>query len=180
MYILLDVSSDTRSIRSMVDKMKEYMKDLYATEDDSLVVSVLPLAVKIAKTFAKHRELDDLIQVANLAVVQAQKTYDPEKSKFTTYVYRKIIWALLSYVKKNDTPQHCELEYYACDCNVRDDLIDLEDAVNKLTGKHYTVIRLRLDGLLLREIGEMLNLTKERIRQIELQAKAKLKEMLCA
>jgi len=46
--------------------------------------------------------MEDLIQEGFLAILQAEKTYNPEKSKFTSYCYRPIFWSIHKYVTKDN------------------------------------------------------------------------------
>ena len=64
-----------------------------------------------------------------------------------------------------------------------DDLVRVLASIENLDAREATVIRLRFgidrdDPMTLREIGETLNLTRERVRQLENQARAKLGQAL--
>src|SRR5262249_335106 len=65
-----------------------------------------------------------------------------------------------------------------------DDLQQVLRLIGQLEGREATVLRLRfgLDGQepkTLKEVGEYLNLTRERVRQIEAEALRKLSNSLC-
>ncbi len=54
-------------------------------------------------------ELDDLIQDAHLAVMQALErgTFNPRKGRLTTWVYRQVIWTCLRVIEKAQR-EYCE------------------------------------------------------------------------
>lgn len=98
------------------------------------------LIVKIAKKYTGLLEesgavdMDDLIQVGNIAVLKAQKTFDPEAgSSFLTWVYKPVKHAMLAQLGYNDKARHrppappISLDLPVCD-GADDTLLDtLED-----------------------------------------------------
>lgn len=66
-----------------------------------------------------------------------------------------------------DSDVHVALE-------LEDDLESLRSAIDALDERKRAVIKARLEGRTLRDISEQLGVTKERIRQIEAQAKKEL------
>ena len=71
--------------------------------DEELACSYLPLARALAGRFAgKGVELDDLVQVANLALVKAVRRYDPEQGAFAPFASATISGELKKHLR-----DHC-------------------------------------------------------------------------
>ena len=69
-----------------------------------LALSVAPLIVNICSRWQVPPgvEIEDMIQDAHLAVMQALErgTFNPRKSRLTTWVYRQVIWTCLRVVER--------------------------------------------------------------------------------
>ena len=69
-----------------------------------LALSVAPLIVNICSRWQVPPgvEIEDMIQDAHLAVMQALErgTFNPRKSRLTTWIYRQVIWTCLRVVTK--------------------------------------------------------------------------------
>ena len=69
-----------------------------------LALSVAPLIVHICSRWQVPPgiEVEDMIQDSHLAVMQALErgTFNPKKSRLTTWVYRQVIWTCLRAVEK--------------------------------------------------------------------------------
>lgn len=66
-------------------------------EHDGLVYSIARRYARYV-SLVGHVDLDDLIQAGRMAVLEAKKTYNPEKSAFSSWAYlyiHKAIWATL-------------------------------------------------------------------------------------
>lgn len=73
-----------------------------------------------------------------------------------------------------------QLAYRDDDGQIHDgpSLDELNAAINKLTGRAWVIISLRLEGRTLEEIGFVLGVTLERVRQIEKKAREQLRRLL--
>ena len=73
---------------------------------DQIIIAYQPLARNAARKFcdecAEHREVvlpfEDLVQEASLAMQVAFDTFDPNQSRFSTYVRLPIKWAFTKYL----------------------------------------------------------------------------------
>lgn len=167
-----------------------------------LVESVLPWVVTLVKRFVRERflpgvEFEDLMSVGSEAVVLAvDGGFDPSKGRLTTYVTRKVFWALDRFCKENRSVVKVPSYLFSEPDKVRDgDLVgrggvldgldfvddgvgeweefgeslfvDLFIAVGELVGDVGIVIKSRLDGKTLKDIGDNMGLSKERVRQLQ-------------
>jgi len=73
-----------------------------------------------------------------------------------------------------------QLAYRDVDGRIADGptLEEFNAAVNKLTGRSWVIISLRLEGRTLGEIGFVLGVTRERVRQLEAKARDQLRRLL--
>jgi RNA polymerase sigma factor FliA len=58
------------------------------------------VARRLAKRIGGHVEVDDLISLGHPALLDVARSYDPSRSKFTTYASLKIKWAILDGLKR--------------------------------------------------------------------------------
>ena len=58
------------------------------------------VARRLAKRIGGHIEVDDLISLGHPALLDVARSYDPSRSKFTTYASLKIKWAILDGVRR--------------------------------------------------------------------------------
>ena len=178
-----------------------------------LVESVLPWVVTLVKRFCRGRflpgvEFEDLVSVGGEAVILAvDGGFDPCRGRLTTYVTRKVFWALDLYCKENRSVVHVPAYLFGEPDRVRDgDLVgrggvldgldfgevgdgewecfgeslfvDFYVAVGELVGDVGVVVRGRLEGRTLKEIGDSLGLSKERVRQLQERGVVLLRERL--
>ena len=122
---------------------------------------------------------EDLYQEGSIGLWKACLTYDPSKSEFSTYavhcIQHQILKALQSQSKKKvntislDAPLNLTSEngLTIADCikdpvsDIDIDYICLRDHLNKCTKKDKKLIQLRLQGLTLGEISQILGVTKQ-------------------
>lgn len=77
-------------------------------DDDRLVRSIVYKLCKKYRIYGmiEYIDQDDLIQVGHLAVIAADKTYDPAKGKRTTYLYTRILGDIRDELRK--TTRHAK------------------------------------------------------------------------
>jgi RNA polymerase sigma factor for flagellar operon FliA len=58
------------------------------------------VAKRLAKRLGGHVHVDDLVSIGNQALLDVARTYDPSRSKFTTYAALKLKWAILDGLRR--------------------------------------------------------------------------------
>jgi RNA polymerase primary sigma factor len=140
----------------------------------------------------KYYTEDDAVSDAFLGLIRASELFDPSRNvKFSAYAARWIFQKVSYGVKQvtrtiNVTKKHPPMNKFPLVDEVaidpatkeRPDIADICDnvqsAVEKIHGRYKEIVRMRLDGLTLGEIGQKMGVSKERVRQIELRARAAL------
>ena len=159
------------------------------TERDKLITDNYDLVpYLISKYYPQYENDDDVIGCASLGLVYASRHYDPSyKSYFRGYARNYIFYEIDKYLKDNiDYNQHISnlsdynLIYdYDYDKtilyeNISYKLNDILD--NKLPEIFAVILRLRFwEMLTFKKIGERLNISPERVRQIEAHALRRLR-----
>jgi RNA polymerase sigma factor (sigma-70 family) len=158
-----------------------------------LVEANLRLVIHVAKRYYnKGVPIQDLIQEGNIGLIKAAEKFDVERGlRFSTYatwwIKQGILRALYNNNKRKETPM--EIEELALESiDIMEDIIAFEvrnkvdEAVKRLVDKgmlsEKAVKAFRARVYLektLDEIGQELELTRERIRQIENNVKERLK-----
>jgi RNA polymerase sigma factor (sigma-70 family) len=161
-----------------------------------LVEAVVPYAIDLARQYSRRStDGEDMAQVAILAVIGAIPRFDAKKGRLTTFVTSPIIWALLNsrdnYFSAVHVPRWNEKKRInrasefpknavpAVDSH-EDEVDDNEESQERLASVRYvmndmperwcSVLLKRCQGLSLKEIGDEMGLTKERVRQLVLRA----------
>lgn len=143
-----------------------------------IIESVLPWAIQLAqRKNIKEFEFDDLIQEVFLAVVECFQKFDPHKSRFTTFVAKAIHWRTLKLMRKYKDGRSVNFSEPVIKCYFDHEEFEFVDALENLTERDRKVIIMRYHGYTLKEIGKQLNLTRERVRQLEKRAIEKIKEV---
>lgn len=132
---------------------------------------------------------DDLMQAGFMGLLHAARHYQPAKGEFGVYAYKCVLCTMKSEVGQffKDPVAHAWPLW-------REDKVDprtlkasrlepdvsalLEAGVTGLRSRLVTVVRLRMEGLLLREIGARLGICKQRSRDLLASALSQLKENL--
>jgi RNA polymerase sigma factor (sigma-70 family) len=141
--------------------------------------------------FKPEVDTHSLLESGYIALIAAVDGFDPWRGwKFSTYACKAILWAFHGKSKiARMTTQHEGLENLEirmpCPDENTDDINRLKKILNSncLDERETCVIAYRFgfryNTMTLEEVGKICNLTKERIRQIQLLALEKLKKEMC-
>ena len=191
----------TMPVSSLINEVEGYLAEAEQIKN-MIIESNLRLVVTIASRHIAAGNLQDLVSEGNLALMRAVEKYDYTRGvRFGTYaswaVATDFARSIPAETKRPDKSGHAEL------ANVQRDMRkitapgieiletahrSLEQIIkNNLTEREQYIIRYHF-GLVgatvkkksktLKQIGEELSLTKERVRQIELGALQKLRQCL--
>lgn len=163
--------------------------------DEDLVTSNLGLIKSLVSKFIKDKskiEDSDLYSVACIAIVEASKTFDPSKAKFSTWATRHMKQAVLDQIRKNkrnnsylvmlgDLEQKEQEEVLSEELRkVPYHLLELArptdtDAKNTKESKKM-LLMYYLEEKSLSEIGEFFGYTKEGVRKKISKVLSEIKE----
>jgi RNA polymerase primary sigma factor len=162
-----------------------------------LVHSQIPWVMQIAHRLARPQDdLDDLISVGLVALLISVDQFDARLARLSTFVHKPVVWRILAYQRKTSTlcrPTNCaqqwaqqwhaaanvaaelrEHEHPAIGptdtTEVEEEIDRLRAAINRLPKRLRLVVRSRLAGQTLEHIGDRLQISKERVRQLERKA----------
>ncbi len=178
--------------------------DLRRNIINRIVKQNLPLVFRMRMRFpVDGLDLDEMLSEGSLALYRAAKGFDPERGfRFSTYACRSIRYAFVGMAKKQQREQEA-LKLLAKERPVTAHWDDLELHIDRqiLLDKVNAVLAAKVAGLkeaesfvikqrfltastdkprTLASIGRTLRISKERVRQIELRAVAKLRVALFA
>lgn len=136
-------------------------------------------------------QLDDLVQEMRLALFDAARTFDPDKGAFTTFAHWKMRgwlsrilhrWASLP-MPPHDPDFFDNLPDDAPSADALAERAELRDAVADamrfLSPREREAIQRRhFDGKMLDDVARDWGVTRERVRQIQIRAEAKLRKRL--
>lgn len=161
---------------------------------DKFVQHYLPLVKKIAGKYrASNEGMDELTAEGNAALVVAMDKFDPTKfeepTRFSTYAYKVIDNAILTHLNKSnkapgqlaeDAPDKVDPGQAPPDeqAVTQESMARAEAAVLQLPLKQRVVMDGKKRGLNLEQIAEEQGVTKQRIQQLEKDAKARIKGMM--
>lgn len=157
-----------------------------------LLLRYRPLMYRTALRHSPNNP-EDLVQHCFATLMRRQlKAFDPSKGAFSTWVYRHILATILIAVQGGTrSERRLAIESAA----TASDTMRLEERQpaetdfclevsveqlcrnSNLNARQKEVLTLRASGLTLREVGEQLGVTKERVRQIETVAKRQLQSI---
>ncbi len=129
---------------------------------------------------------DTMLSAGSAALLRAVEKYNPWfGNKFSTYACRSILHRFSSHAKKRDwtgydiadlEPQEIDSDE---DVELRKDRVQAAIKLAELTTRERNIILLRFyKGERLVDVGETYNLSKERIRQIQIKALDKIRSVL--
>jgi len=164
-----------------------------AAENFGLAYKAADLVMKNAPPYIDR---DDLAQAATFALFRAAKRFDPTRGwKFSTYATRSCIREAAQELERQtrrQTRKVAEVQWcqtdYGCQIDpaapaAAEDTLEIAEAWAALDGldpRERMVVVHRNDGVTCRQLGELLSLTRERVRQIELKAMVKLRTRLAS
>lgn len=130
--------------------------------------------------------IDDLIAEGNIGLIEAIKNFDSSKNvKFSYYASFWIKKYMIELIKLQDvnTSQSDEIEIIEEEVEDNSDIkLKLKKALNHLKKNEQIAVMYYFgfggDSLTLEEIGEEMNLSKQRVGQIITKAKEKLKALI--
>lgn len=171
-----------------------------------LIQSQLPWVHRIAIRIAARRkfaDIDLLVSAGHIALIQCLDRFDPRISRLSTYCFRKVGWAMWSEIRNSyrglsassylrrsrgvgkvqswdDQTPSAECESEAESDAIRQEEAGLcRQAIAQLPDRERYVIEQRyFFHRTLKQVGEAMGVSGERVRQIDLRAKRKLVEML--
>lgn len=150
-----------------------------------------------------YRTFEEALSDAYMGLLRACEMFDPDKGKISTYAY---VWMRQSLQRSREEQEllyypegkrssdrkriicnldeNCQFIVDGVDSHQEKEAEEIElrkavqQALRKIPKRQAMIIQLRLEGFRLQEIGEQLSLTRERIRQIEKQARESLRKHL--
>jgi RNA polymerase sigma factor (sigma-70 family) len=121
----------------------------------------------VHKRFYNHPDKEDITQVGFIGLYKAAKSFNPSKSKFSTYATYCITNEIFAFIKKNKKnkveylDERSIIDYRAPDYEVR-----LEDMFPWITDKEMEILKMRLNRMKCSEIAKKYNCSKQRISYI--------------
>lgn len=131
---------------------------------------------------------EDLQSIAQFGVLNALRTYKPNKGKFLAWMTQWVkakLW--VESRKRNLRAQRTTefaLQHIEAPLDAEQQLVteaqrtELHQAISKLPSKLRAVMRGRLEGKTLADIGRETDYSRERVRQLEAMALVKLRETM--
>ena len=108
---------------------------------------------------------EDLIQVGELGIWLAVKSYSSSKSAIQTYIINMIKWTIRDYIKSLKPVNEQELaddyiledEQLTESTSVREYIVTLKD---KLTPRQYRILKMAMKEMTQRDIGDVLGVSR--------------------
>lgn len=161
------------------------------TARNRLIEAIMPIAIRDISRTRLDRECDrdDLFQDAMILLCRAAEQYDPSRGRWSTFAGQWVQWALTKYFRARmgrreftlgeaDGFRHLpEQDREATDNHDRAATI-VHAALATLPIRPAQIVRMRLEGRTLSEIGDELGVTKQAVQQGQRRAEQQLRERL--
>lgn len=191
----------TNPVSSLINKVENYLAQAEQIKN-MIIESNLRLVVGIAARHTAGGNLQDMVSEGNLALMRAVEKYDYTRGvRFSTYaswvITTDFARNMPAEIRRPDKSRHTDFDDFQRDMRqITTPSIEaletahksLEQVIkNNLTEREQYIVRyhfglvgttVRKKSKTLKQIGEELELSKERIRQIELGALQKLRQCL--
>lgn len=138
----------------------------------------LPLIIKTAKKYCPANEVEDAVQEATFALYSAVKSYDPQKSAFSTLAAVCIKRSVISHLRKNNLqrviPEELLLPIEESDIPMentpesifieKESYETLTDSIRlELSNMEYSVLQQFLEGKTYCEIAKKMGITEKAV-----------------
>ena len=161
------------------------MKNKLTPSQAKLVEAAMQATAYYARQYAAryYMSFDELQSIGYLALCSAALKFDKSKSvKFETFASQFIRRAIIAEIRKCKPATNAgKIELQENGCSIVDKLANkelLDYAINKLPVNWAIVISLRFESnKTYQQIAEIMNLTRQRVHQIEKQALERLKTL---
>ena len=156
-----------------------------------IIEHYMPLIVSTAKGYLPEPYIDDSVQEATIALYNAIKTYDPQKSSFHTFASLCIKRSVIAFARKNGAKKQIPDEMLSSieNTEISDHttpeaiIIEKEDYDNltqsiklELSKMEYEVLQLFLSGMSYSFIAETLSITEKSVDNALSRIRKKLKK----
>ena len=162
-----------------------YVEDFFELREAEDPVNWIPLVCKLSLRYTDQRPIQDSWEYSDgiLGLLKAIEFHDPSKASFMTYAHHCIHNSIKTgyrlrrakerlYDHEAFAPDPIDLFEKELDWFTPD---EFEVVTSKLTAREDYIVRETLEGKFLREMAFTLGLTKERVRQIRVEAYTKLR-----
>lgn len=171
----------TRYIRPIVRSQEE--RNALVVDNLRLVPYALFHTTTMMKKLATILGSDDAVQEAHVALIHAADIWDGGNT-FATYALNQIRWRLLRLYAKRTLLETVSMDGVNVPATDQDRQVEaaetrevIEDALRTLMPRERIVLTERmLNGKTLAECAKLLNVTRERARQIEIRSMRKLRD----
>ena len=156
-----------------------------------IIERYMPIIVSNVKTYIPAPYVDDAVQEATIALYNAVKTFDAEKSSFSTFVSLCINRAVISFARKNGAQKNIPDGMVSSleDTEICDDITPEAIVIAKedydsltqsikleLSSMEYEVLQLFLSGMSYSDIATSLELTEKAVDNALSRIRKKLKK----
>lgn len=169
----------------MQEKIKRFLRVNKINEKQALI-KFDKMAIKIAKKYSGKNEFDDLYQVAKIGIIEAVRTYKPEKASLSTHVFNMILCNVRklivkesnliyrpNYINSQNIDQLLDIDEFDIvdtDDNFVNNIIfnqTLNELTISLTNKQKEIIYMKyLEGLTVAEIAAILGCSHQNVSSV--------------
>ncbi len=156
-----------------------------------IIEHYMPLIVSVAKAYLPLSQVDDAVQEATIALYDAIKTYDAQKSSFNTFASLCIKRSIITFARKNGAQKNIpndmltslEVTEISDPATPEAIIIEKEDYDNltqnikvELSKMEFEVLQLFLSGLSYFDIANQLKITEKAVDNALSRIRKKLKK----